>query len=200
VTQPYEEWRVVVKVEGRTKELGRFAAQVMEHTPEDIDVHARGKDEILVYSYTQAGVQRAEKVLLGALARDGLTATSTLSRWNPGSEAWQDPSLPVEHPTPSIEWGWVEIGELGWEVRAKLQRAKDFGRLKEDLRDKGYPVVTDGWKRITVGVADRQEAVELSFKLRTAARLHDIQVRPMSRFRRWLIRQAELGNYASGGG
>jgi hypothetical protein len=80
----------------------------------------------------------------------------------------------------------------------KLQRSSDLGRLKQQLREEGRPLFTDGWKRMTVGVASREEAVELSFKLRSAAPLSDIQVRPMTRFRRWLIRQEELGNYASG--
>jgi hypothetical protein len=50
-------------------------------------------------------------------------------------------------------------------------------------------------KRLTIGVADKGAADRLVEELTSTGELAEIRARPLTRFRRWLIRQALLGNY-----
>lgn len=195
----YEEWRLVTKLLDRTELLEEIVFQLRGATPEDVDVHSRDEDEVMTYTYSEEEMREAEAELESILADEAVPSESTLSRWNPGGECWQDPRLPVSPSHRRIEPGWIELGELGWEVRLKTQGSHDARKIEEQLREDGRPVYSDGGKRVTVGVSDEEEASRLVDQLRLAAPLAQIQKRRLTRFRRWLIRQALLGNYASNG-
>ncbi|HEX9351574.1 MAG TPA: hypothetical protein VF877_09910 [Gaiellaceae bacterium] len=194
----YEEWRIVAKVLDRRDALSAVIDQMRATTPPEVDVHARGHDEIMIYAFTEAEMRSAEQALASIAAREGVTVQTTLTRWNPGGEQWQDPELPIEPMETPLDPEWIAVGDLGWEVRVKAQTRKAARRVENDLRAKGRPLLIDGLRRITVGVANEQEARQLAEEIRWADPLAAIQVRPLSGWRRWRIREAVLGGYAAG--
>jgi hypothetical protein len=173
---------------------------VRDRTDESVDVHRRGRHGIAVYAFTERAVRHAENVLLSILAEKGLKAQTALTRWNPGLERWQDPTLPVERSPSPPELEWLELGELAWEVRVALESRADARRIEERFRDEGHPTRNDGRKRFAVGVADQTAAASVADRITLLAPFARIEVRRLSRFRRWLIRQGMAGNYAEGGG
>jgi len=195
----YEEWRIVAKVLHRREALLGVVDQLLAITPADVDVHTRGRDEIMIYAFTKAELRSAEQALASIAESEGVTVQTTLTRWNPAEEQWQDPELPIEPMEVPLDPEWIAVGELGWEVRVKAQARKNARRIEKDLRAKGRPLFIDGLRRITVGVADEHEARQLAEEIRWADPLAAIQVRPLSRWRRWRIREAVLGGYAASG-
>jgi hypothetical protein len=198
VVETYEEWRLIFEV-GETNELREIIEEALAETSDDVDIHSRGT-EILVYAHTEEGIRAAGRSLSRLLALRGISVGSTLTRWNPGGERWQDPALPVEPPKRVIGWDWAELGELGWEVRVRTQSRDEAERLVKQLQSDGRPATSDSFKRLMAGVRDEGEARALAEELRLEAPLATIVVRPLSRWRRWLIRQRLLGNYAGGEG
>jgi hypothetical protein len=195
--ESYEEWRLIFDV-GKRNALA-VSDEAIGQTAEDVDIHRRG-DQLLVYARSEEALGEAERLVSRLLELRGVTTASTLTRWNPGAERWQDPSLPVEPPRHAIGPEWAALGELGWEVRIRSQDAKEARRLAQELIDAGLPTITGLGNRITVGAPDQQEASRLAEDFRLRAPSARIQTRPLSRWRRWLIRQRLLGNYGSGGG
>jgi hypothetical protein len=193
--ETYEEWRLIFDV-GKAN-----AAAVVEDAagelPEEVDLHRRG-DQLLVYAPSEQVVQDAARLVMRLLDRRGVSTAGALSRWNPGAERWQEPSLPVEPPSRTIEPEWAALGELAWEVRVRSQDAKEARRLAQELAAAGHPTITGLGNRLTVGFADQQEAAALASELRLRAPTARIETRPLSRWRRWMIRQRILGNYGEG--
>lgn len=106
-------------------------------------------------------MQEARALVERGLRMFGIPFTPELKRWNPGAERWQDPALPVEPSSGSLGADWLELGELAWEVRLRLESRKQTTTLTKSLRDEGRAVITDGWRRVTVGVADQRAAESL---------------------------------------
>lgn len=194
----YTEWRVVAKVPDRGSRLDTIIAEVRATTGPDVDIHRRGWREILIYAFTEEEIRDAHRELTKLLARDAIPAETTFTRWNPGKERWQEPSLPVEPPRRPLPPAWVDLGELGYELRIRLQSVEERRRLEALLQDEGRPTFTDGWKRLVVGAVDEKEAEKLADDLRLKAPLAQMNVRPLTRFRRWLIRRSDAGDYGSG--
>jgi hypothetical protein len=195
--ETYEEWRLVFEVGDKWKTLA-LIEEAADQTPEDVDIHRRG-DQLLVYARSEWAIQEAEKLISRLLELRGLTNASTLTRWNPGAERWQDPRLPIEPADHDIGPDWAALGELGWEIRLRSQDAKEARRLAQELSGSGHPTITGLGNRMIVGVADETEASALASELRLRAPTARIETRPLSRWRRWLIRQRVVGNYAGGG-
>jgi hypothetical protein len=195
--ETYDEWRLIFEV-GNAKGIDDVIEEARAQTSEEVDIHRRG-DQVLAYALSEADARATEKLVAGLLGARGLPAASTLTRWNPGAERWQDPSLPVEHRTYDIGPDWAAMGELAWEVRLRLQSGKEARRLAEELLDAGRPTISGLRNRITVGVVDGSEASALAEDLRLRAPTAEITVRPLSRWRRWLIRQRLVKDYAGGG-
>ncbi len=196
--ESYEEWRLIFEV-GKGKDVDWVIDKSAARVPDDVDIHRRG-DQILVYAFTEQAAREACDVLSEHLVDIGVTPISTMSRWNPGGERWQDPALPVEPPKRDIDPAWAALGELAWEVRLRCQSGKEARRVAQELLAEGYPTITGARDRITVGVAAVNEAWLLADELRLRVPTAEITVRPLSHWRRWLIRQRLLGNYAGGGG
>ena len=191
----YEEWRIMTRLLAETDALDETVAQVWEATPDETDVHSRGREEILLYAYSEEEARGGQVELEKILGDEGIPFESNLTRWNPEGECWQDPQLPVGPPPYRIEPEWTNLGDLGWEVRAKTQGPSDARRLEDLVKQNDRPVFTDGWKRVTVGVINEDDATRLIDELRPASPLTQFEKRPLTRFRRWQIRQALLGNY-----
>jgi hypothetical protein len=81
----------------------------------------------------------------------------------------------------------------------KLEDRAEARKIEHGLRNEGRPTFNDGRTCFTIGVADRSAAAAVVEQITQTAPFAKIEVRPLSRFRRWLIRQAVLGNYAEGG-
>jgi hypothetical protein len=193
----YEQWRLIFDV-GKWNAIA-VGDEAAREAPEDVDIHRRG-DELLVYAPSKERIREAERLVARLLEQRGMTTASTLTRWNPGGERWQDPSLPVEPSRRAIGPEWAALGELGWEVRVRSQDAKEPRGLAQEMLDAGRPTITGLGNRITVGASSHEEALALADELRLRAPTARIEIRPLSRWRRWLIRQRLVGNYASGGG
>jgi hypothetical protein len=192
-----EEWQLVFDVGWRTARA--VSNEASAQLPDDVDIHSHDT-EIFVYARSEQSVRNAEEVVSRLLEERGASTASTLTRWNPATESWQDPSLPVEPPSRPIDPAWAALGELAWEVRVRSQDGREARKLAQDLAADGHPTITGLGKRLTVGVADQSEAAALASELRLRAPTARIETRPLTRWHRWLIRQRALGNYGDGGG
>ena len=90
---------------------------------------------------------------------------------------------------------WSDLEEFAWEVRLRFKTDWEMFRLADELRGEGLPVL-EGWNRCLVALPDEETARERAEALRLDAPRADIEVRPLSRFRKWQIRQRLYGNYA----
>lgn len=196
----YDEWRLRIEILTSGVDLERLVQRVYESTPEDVEVHRRGKNEVLVYAQERESNARRQKGLRRLLTAERTRATLELTRWNPGQERWQDPSWPVEPPRHALEPAWLELSELAWEVRLRFPNWFDRRKVELELRDEGHALVSDGWRRLTVGVADEGAARSLARDLAKLAPSASIEHRRMSRWRRWLVRQGLSGNYGESSG
>jgi hypothetical protein len=162
----YEEWRIVAKLALDPDELWALLEVLAAETAVSTDVRLRREGQLVAYAMSEEDIAHAEAVLRRLLEQARVRADLKLSRWNPGAERWQDPTLPVEPPKYELESAWTEIGELGWEVRVKTERMKEAQELERWLRHDERAVFSDGWRRITVGVRTEDEAARLAEDLR----------------------------------
>jgi hypothetical protein len=193
--ETYEEWRLIFEV-GKRDARGVIDEAIAE-TPDDVDIHRRG-DQILAYAHSEEAIQKAENVVSRLLELRGLTTASDPDALESGRRALARPPSPDRTCTARHRPG------MGGARRARLgSSAQDGGearRLTQELSEAGHPTITGLGNRITVGVADQLESSSLADDLRLRAPTARIQTRPLSRWRRWLIRQRLLGNYAGSGG
>ena len=196
----YEEWRLVFDVPRNAHGLDEVIAAALATAPPDVDIHRRDRGDLAVYAFSEPVIRKAGDAVERGLGRFGIAFASELRRWNPGEERWQDPRLPVAPPSRRLDREWLDLDELGWEVRLRLDGRRETTELAETLREEGMPTITDGWKRLTVGAADEQAARSLADDLRLRSPFSRIEVRPLSRWRRWLIHHGLVGGYADGGG
>ena len=195
----YEEWRLVFDLPPNAHGLDEVIAAALATAPPDVDIHRRDRGDLAVYAYSEPVIRKAGDTVERGLGRLGIAFTSELRRWNPGEERWQDPRLPVAPASRPLGPEWLDLDDLGWEVRLRLEGRRQTAELAETLREEGLPTITDGWKRLTVGVADERAARSLGDDLRLRSPFARIEVRPLSRWRRWLIRHGLVGGYADGG-
>jgi hypothetical protein len=199
--ETYEEWRLVFDVPVHADELDAVVENSCALVPETVDIHRRDRGDIAVYAPTEALIRTAQPVVEECLREFAIPFSAELKRWNPRGECWQDPKLPVEPFERGLDPAWLDLDELAWEVRLRLTSRAETTRLADELRNDNLAVITDGWRRLTVGVADEEVARALADDLRLRAPAFTrIELRPLSRWRRWLIRQGLVGGYADGGG
>jgi hypothetical protein len=200
MNREYEEWRLVFDAPANADGLDEVIGDALASACPDVDIHRRDRGDVAVYAYSEPAVREAGTTVERGLDRLGIPFTSELKRWNPGEERWQDPRLPVAPPSRRLGPEWLDLDDLGWEVRLRLDGRRATAELAESLREEGLPTITDGWKRLTVGAADEEAARSLADDLRLRSPFARIDVRPLSRWRRWLIRHGLVGGYADGGG
>src|SRR5438876_696749 len=105
--ETYEEWRIVAKVLDHKRSRATLVDHLLAITPPDVDVHPRGRDEIMIYAFAQADLRSAERALMSIAAREAVTVETTLTRWNPAKEQWQDPELPIEPMEVPLDPEWI---------------------------------------------------------------------------------------------
>lgn len=193
----YEEWRLVFEVPEDGPKASTFANALRNRLPPRIDVHRTKGREIRVYAGTRADIDHALKIIGQELAARQTQTRILLSRWNPGGERWQEPSLPVETPSTPLPDAWSALDEFAWEVRLRFEIDWEMFRLVDGLRDEGLAVL-EGWKCCLIALPDEATARRRAEELRKAAPRAELEVRPLSRFRKWQIRQRVFGNYAEG--
>jgi hypothetical protein len=195
----YEEWRLSFELPKAGPKAVKFIESLRARLPPNVHVHESRRNGVRVYAGSRPEIDRALKLIGEQLAAHGTQAQILLSRWNPGAERWQAPELPVEPPRPADPDPWAGLDETAWEVRLRFDRHADADRLVRRLQDDGAAVL-GGWRRCLVPLADEATARQRAGELRLSAPFAEIDVRPISRFRRWMIRQQVYGNYAAGGG
>ena len=199
MTPDYEEWRLAFELPEGTTKPGELLKRLRELLPSEVDAHRKGRRGIRLYAGSRESIAAAEAVVSRVLMSNRAHASLDLTRWNPGAERWQSPLLPVEPPATTLPDEWSALDEMAWEVRLRLPRARDARRLQSNVRKHDAAVLRNG-KRLTIGVADEQTARQRAGELRLAAPTATIEVRPLSRWRIWLLRQRLVGNYGDGGG
>jgi hypothetical protein len=192
-----DEWRVTAHLP--------TAAKLEEIVlPEDAEVttHEGWKTSaIRVYTAHERSAEAAREAIEMFAAGHELSAPPPLvERWNPGAREWQDPALrvePAEPPEPRADE--VDFDSLNYEIRAHLPEPLP-ARIEARLTREGIAVFPRGRRRLWVGARDLGEAQELVDHLRLELPIGtSVDLRPLTWFRRWRIKEVVLGNYASGG-
>ena len=121
-----------------------------------------------------------------------MEAETSLARWHPVEQRWEDPEVPL--PRTEEEWRADharlqeraaaesrETGEAAWEVRVELPEHEATDELAERLESEGVPVVRR-WTYLLVGAANEDEARALAKRLRDEAPAGSrVQVEPGGR-------------------
>ena len=191
----YEEWRLAFELPEGGPDPSTLVDALRTRFPAHLDVHRKGKRGIRVYAPTRTVIDAAFESIGEMLVARGVRADILLSRWNPGAEQWQAPSLPLDPVPQPLPDPWSDLEEFAWEVRLRFKTDWEMFRLADELRGEGLPVL-EGWNRCLVALPDEETARERAEALRLDAPRADIEVRPLSRFRKWQIRQRLYGNYA----
>jgi hypothetical protein len=197
VLPPYEEWRLSFVLRAEAVKPGAVMERLRERLPADVDAHRKGRREIRLYAQSRDAIANAETIVADVLSSVGLRCTLELTRWNPADERWQSPLLPVEPPRGPLPGAWSRLDEAAWEVRLRFPHGVQAAQLHTKLLERDAAVVCNG-KRLTIGIADERTARQRAGELRLAAPDATIEIRPLSRWRLWLLRQQLLGNYAGG--
>ena len=92
------------------------------------------------------------------------------------------------------------LDEAAGEVRLRFPHGWEADQARSKLLERDAPVIGDGSKRLMIGVADEGTARQRASELRLAVPTATIEVRPLSRWRRWQLRQMLVGNYGGGDG
>ena len=193
----YEEWRLAFEVPEGGPDPATLVDSLDRQLPPHVHVHRKGKRGVRVYAPTRAEIDVAFESIGEKLAARRVQADILLSRWNPGAARWQAPSLPLDPVPESLPDAWSELDEFAWEVRLRFETDWEVLRLVDELRSEGLAVL-EGWRRCLVALPDQTAARELAERLQQAAPRAEREVRPLSRFRKWQIRQRVYGNYAQG--
>jgi hypothetical protein len=193
----YEEWRLSFVLPDGDVKTGAFLEQLRGRLPDGVDAHRKGRRGIRLYADSRESIMSAETVASELLALHGIRCTLDQSVWNPGEERWQSPLLPVEPPRGPLPDAWSGLDGAAWEIRLRFPHGWEAAQLHTKLIQRDAAVICNG-KRVTIGIADERTARQRAGELRLAAPTATIEVRPLSRWRRWLLHQGLLGNYADG--
>jgi hypothetical protein len=195
----YEEWRLSFVLPAGDVKTGALLERLRERLPAEVDAHRKGRRGIRLYAQSRESIGEAETIVADVLSSHGLRCALEVTRWNPADEKWQSPLLPVEPPRGPLPDAWSDLDEAAWEIRLRFPHGWEAAQLHAKLLARDAAVICNG-KRLTIGVADERTARQRAAELRLAAPTATMEVRPLSRWRVWLLRQKLLGNYAGGDG
>jgi hypothetical protein len=195
----YEEWRLSFVLPAGDVKTGALMERLRERLPDGVDAHRKGRRGIRLYAESHESIEKAETIASDVLSSFGMRCTLEQKRWNPADERWQSPLLPVEPPRGPLPDAWSGLDEAAWEVRLRFPHGWEAAQLHTKLLERDAAVVCNG-KRLTIGIVDERTARQRAGELRLAAPTATIEIRPLSRWRLWLLRQKLLGNYAAGEG
>jgi hypothetical protein len=179
-----DDWRLQIDTGGAGGEMvERLASVELEHDLEqafgETVIVSRDGDALFLYAGTREQAERAAGLLEKLAAEHGWKIGSTLTRWHPAAEEWQDPdaALPsseaerqAEHEE-AIADERAEVaadGEAIFEVRVEFDSHREAADFAKRLRDEGLPV-TRRWKYMVVGATDEDAAKQLADRIRQEA-------------------------------
>jgi hypothetical protein len=102
-------------------------------------------------------------------------------------------------PAADVAPRWFDLDRLRWEVRAKCRDFFEAQAVCDLLWENGEAVVAVSRARVIVGAGSQGEAATVAERISSKAPYARIEIRPLSRVRRWLLKQGLGGNYASQG-
>lgn len=181
------DWRVTV----RLSEAGQ-AAQAAEHLSAhkvEAEVHERlggrvmvgadDRNELFLYTHTEAAAATAKQSVAEVLASHGISADFSVDRWHPVAEEWEAadvalPDTPAEIRAERRQLDTEETseslaaGHALFEVRVQLPTHHDAVVLATRLRAEGYSV-TRRWRFLVVGANNADQAEQFEAAIRPEA-------------------------------
>lgn len=178
-----DDWRLTFDLQPDTGLAGLLAA-VREREIDD-DVRDRLGDRVVVshdasrlflYAGSEDALREAERVVKPVLEEHGVAGSSTLSRWHPVEERWEDPSVPLpataeERQEERARRSADETAESaqrgypGWEVRVETPSAAEARAFADRLKAQDLPLVRRS-HYVLVGAPSEEDAVKLAVRLR----------------------------------
>jgi hypothetical protein len=181
-----DDWRVELDVEGhgglqhlrdgmRERSVGREARDRLgEGTHVSVD-----DDRLFAYTETEAQAREAERVLAELAAARDLRVTSSVARWHPEEERWEQadaslPDTPAEHAAERATRDADEEAEsrargfAEWEVRIELAGGDEAEALAARLDAEGLTVVRRS-RYVVVPAATEDDAGALADRIRAEA-------------------------------
>jgi hypothetical protein len=178
-----DDWRVQVTCPtteaaanlGKLLRNGDFKHELTKAAGDRVVVSVDG-EELFLYAGTRAESEKATEAIKNLTATSGITVTTDLKRWHPGSDEWVDPDVPLptggadaaaEHSEliATEDADSASMHESQWEVRVEAQSHQDIVALAQRLRDEGIPSVRR-WHFLLVGAADEDVAASLAERIR----------------------------------
>jgi hypothetical protein len=142
-------------------------------------VVSRDGPEVFLYADTEAAGREAERVVLGEVEREGWDAQTSLDRWHPIEERWEDAAKPMpktdqerdaEHASLMAREA-RETEDRGYgefEVRVDFPSRHEAADLSKRLEEEGLPHVRR-WKYVVLGAVNEDAANELAERMRREA-------------------------------
>jgi hypothetical protein len=183
-----DDYRIKVEFEdeGKILHFGRslhereFEQELREQLGEGMIV-TRDGSEVFLYASTPAQARAAEAAVREVLEHhDAKADVSSVERWHPVEERWEDASVPLpqtgdelatEHARQEKDEA-AESRRLGvaeWEVRVDLPSHRDAVELAERLEAEGISPIVRRWKYLLIGAATDEEAAALAERIRAEA-------------------------------
>lgn len=182
----HDDWRVQVSVGDRATAValaellsgGEFEHELADAAGERVIVSADVEDrEVFLYAASREQATRAVDAVQALAVREGWTVVTTVRRWHPDAEAWEDPDAPLpagdgerslEHAA-LVERERAEAASVGWtayEVRVSCPSHRETVALADRLREEGLACVRR-WRYLLIGAADEDAARALADRLGT---------------------------------
>jgi hypothetical protein len=181
-----DDWRLSISFdeEAHARGLGEhLQARELEHGLEDsFDervIVSRNGAELFCYAGTRDQAERAESLVRSLAGEHDWAVTTTLRRWHPDAEAWEDPgkALPATDAERQEEHDELiarersegaESGHPEWEVRVDCPSHRDAVGFARSLEGEGMRPVRR-WKYLIIGASDEDSARQLADRLQAEA-------------------------------
>jgi hypothetical protein len=176
-----EDWRVEVELDD--EEQGYSLTERLRASDLDDEARARLGERVVVsrdgsrlflYTSSESQLREAEQVIRDLVARHGLSAEVSTTRWHPVEQTWRDASIPLPTTPESIEEERTSREEAeqrdaertgSWShVRVELPHRGDAVDLAARLEGEGQNVHRR-WRYVTVDLATEDAAQELADRL-----------------------------------
>jgi hypothetical protein len=151
-----------------------------------------GDGVVFLYADSEAVAREANVYVRGALEQLGMAGETSVARWHPVEQRWEDPEVPLPRTAEELQTEHERLqvreaeesratGEAAWEVRIELADHETTTELAERLEGEGLPVVRR-WTFLLVGAANEDEAHELAERIADDAPAESqVQVEPGGR-------------------
>jgi hypothetical protein len=179
-----DDFRLVVEFEdeqhglhfGRALGERQFAKEIREQLQDGVLV-TRDGPHVFLYTASLEKAEAAGKVVREVLAEHDLEANmSSVLRWHPVEERWEDASVPLPQTEDALaaeherqERQEAEetrtLGYAEWEVRVDFPTHRDAVEFAKRLEAEGITPITRRWKYVLIGTSTDDEAKALAERL-----------------------------------